>query len=353
MAEGQVLDVPDVATKPSYDSTDGSMQLAQFVASRFIPNHVQLKSRAGRTHYHAILKHVMTPDLVDRLFAPYHREVNGRLKAVPGWPYLDQLRIGDVTPEHVRQLTDSAAAHGYSHQTIKHIRNVVGRIFIHARKERVFSGENPVSDVKLRPSSQDRRPQLSVVEANAILNLMESPEREIALVAMSTGLRVHEICALQWKHINLGRTSSCFDEISIPPGFIFVSRHWVASGIVAVDPGKSRGISISTSLSRALMKMRQLNMVDSESFVISHPDGCPVSPYGVRLHRLKLIGRKLGLPWISWQVLRQSHKSQTQELRRRTGNTHMFDLRLPELHASVHPSFSSENSFGHEHAPHS
>jgi integrase len=330
MVEEQLRYMPELPAVQSDDSTVGSMPLAQFLASRFIPNHVQLKRPAGRTHYHAILKHVMTPELVDRLFAPYLREVNGRLKAVPGWPYLDQLRIGDITPEHVRQLTSSAAAHGYSHQTIKHIRNVVGMIFIHARKERVFYGENPVSEVKLQPPSSTRRPQLSAVQANAILNLMEAPEREIALIAMYTGLKIPEICALQWKHIKIDRARSFVDGTCIPPGFIFVSKQWIASGIVDLGPGRIRGVSISPSLARALIKMRQKKMIDPESYVISHPDGCPVSPSVVRLHRLKLIVRELGLPWVSWQVLRQSYKSRAQELRPRPGNTHILGLKLPE-----------------------
>jgi integrase len=260
--------------------------------------------------------------------------VNGRLKAVSGWPYLDHLRIGDVTPEHVRKLIGSAAARGYSSQTIKHIRNVVGMIFIHARKEGMFRGMNPASEVKLQPPSLTRSPQLSVPQANAILNLMESPERELALITMTTGLRIQEICALQWKHVNLGRTTSYLDNMWIPPGFIIVSKQWIASGIVDADPGKVRGISISPSLAGALLKMRQQAKFDSESFVISHPDGSPVSPAGVRLYWLKLIVRKLGLPWVSWPILRRTCKSRAQELRPRPESTHIFELRLPELSAS-------------------
>jgi integrase len=204
LEEGQMVEQPlsyqaepRITNFRDAGACEGGMPLAQFVESRFIPNHVELKGPAGRTHYHAILKHVITPELVDRLFVPYHGEVNGRLKALSEWPYLDYVRIRDITPDHIRRLTKSATAHGYSPQTVKHIRNVISAIFNHARKEKIFSGDNPVSEVDLPPPLQKHRPGLSMAQANGILNLLESPEREIALITMTTGLKISEICALQ------------------------------------------------------------------------------------------------------------------------------------------------------------
>lgn len=291
------------------------MPFAQFVESRFIPNHVELKGPAGRIHYHAILKHVLTPELVDRLFARYHGEVNGRLKALSGWPYLDHVGMGDVTADHIRRLTKSASAHGYSPQTVKHIRNVISAVFNHARKERVFIGDNPVSEVDLPPAPHKNRPGLSMVEANAILNLLESPEREVALLTMMTGLKISEICALQWKHINLGRSRSYVDGIHIPPGVIFVKKYWSGSEIVDFEAAKARGITVSTSFFRHLLSLRQAHKVSSsESFLIAAEDGGPLAPSRIRTHRLKPIARQLGLPWLSWQALRQTYQSGMQEL---------------------------------------
>src|SRR5260370_38236242 len=82
---------------------DAMMPLVTFVEKRFIPDHVEHKSPAGRTHYHAILKHVMKPDVVDRLFAPYVRIAKTRLKAVPDWPDLDDVRLCDLNSDHVRR----------------------------------------------------------------------------------------------------------------------------------------------------------------------------------------------------------------------------------------------------------
>ncbi len=296
---------------------DGAMPFAHFVASKFIPNHVELKRPAGRVHYHAILKHIITPDLVDRLFAPYHGEVNGRMKALSGWPYLNNVRIGEITAEHVRRLTDSAKEHGYSHHTVKHIRNVVSAIFSHARRERVFFGDNPVSEVDL-PRVPEARQTLSIRQAKSIVDMLDSPEREIALITISTGLRIPEICALQWKHINLGRSRAFVDGVWMQPGFLFVTRYWLGAEIVDAPPTRVKGVAVTSALTHELLKLKQQKLSEPDSYLVSGPDGCALTPSQIRTHRLKTAVRKLGVPWASWHVLRQAFEGQTQQMRFRS-----------------------------------
>src|ERR1700733_13407000 len=94
-----------------------TISMVRFVESCFIPNHVELKTRAGRTHYHAILKHVLRPETVDRLLLPYRGMSKSKLRSIPEWPYLDETRLCDIPPDHVRRLTALAVRHGYSPQT--------------------------------------------------------------------------------------------------------------------------------------------------------------------------------------------------------------------------------------------
>ena len=123
---------------------NSTMCLELFVATKFIPEHVETKSAAGRRHYHAILKHVLHPEKIDCLFSSETDKARARMKSLPDWPYLDDVRLCDLQPAHVRQLTASAFAHGYSTQTILHIRNVISAIISHAKREKCFDGENPI-----------------------------------------------------------------------------------------------------------------------------------------------------------------------------------------------------------------
>src|SRR5437764_12397010 len=46
------------------------MTFKSFVETKFIPEHVEHKTLAGRTHYQAMLKHLIPPEAVQRIFNP-------------------------------------------------------------------------------------------------------------------------------------------------------------------------------------------------------------------------------------------------------------------------------------------
>lgn len=294
---------------------DAAMSLAIFVEKKFIPNHVRVKSAAGRTHYQAILKHILKPETVQILFAQYPGKTKARLRAVPGWPYLDNVRLFDLNVDHVRQLTASAIARGYSAQTVKHIKNVLSTIISHAKKEHLFDGDNPAAEVKLPRLVHAIPGHLTIDEAKAILRMLKHPEREIALIAMTTGMGVSEICALQWKHVNLSRSVRCVEGVWVPPRGIVFRRN--SSCLDEGDSSRERlkVVVVPESLIRVLERLRQRGEnLDENSFVLATPQGDPVEPHSTRAQRLKPIGRKLRIPWLSWQVLKRAHGAFLSEL---------------------------------------
>lgn len=301
---------------PQDTSQDSTISLAAFIEKKFIPNHVEMKSLAGRTHYQAILKHILRPETVERFFTPYIGVAKARLRAAPDWPYLDNIRLCDLNADHVRQLTSSASAHGYSHQTVKHIRNVMSAIVSHARREHMFSGDNPISEVELPPMPPRESHNLTIIEAKAILGMMNYPEREIALITITTGMTISEICALQWKHVNLTGTTVYSDGKLIPPRSVLVSRQWNAMGVVEANSNRVRQVMVPDPLIQALIKLRRRQgIADTNSFVIASREGNPIRPASVGTLRLKPIGRELEMPWLSWQVLKRAHDALLSELR--------------------------------------
>lgn len=289
------------------------MSLAMFIETRFIPNHVDAKSIAGRTHYQAMLKHVLKPETVDRLFTSRGGRAKARLKAVPNWPYLDNVRLCDVRPDHVRQLTSSAAGRGYSPQTVKHIRSVISAIISHAKRERVFSGDNPISEVELPRMTRREPHDLTITQAKAILKLMRYPERDIALITITTGMGISEICALQWKHLNLGATTVFTDGELIPPRSIVVKKQLTPGGVVDIVGNRCRKIVVPEPLIHSLKALRKTRSItDPDWFVVGTRDGQPVN---IRMLRLKPIRQQLGMPWLSWQVLKRAHEALLLELR--------------------------------------
>lgn len=302
-------------------ATGSTISVAAFVHKKFIPDHVELKSPAGRTHYHAILKHLITPERVDCFFTSGPKFANARLKAVPGWPYLDNVLLCDLTANHVRQLVLSAALRGYSPQTVKHIRCVLGAIVKHAKKERMFDGENPISEVELPPTSPIRSHELTVVQAKKLLKSMQYPGREIALLTISTGMNISEVCALQWKHINLTGKTVLSGEDPIQCDSCIVKKQWTADRIIDVAGNKMRVVELPKSLVQMLLQLkRSRRIVDQDQFLIATTEGHAMRPAETLIVCLKPIGQRLGMPWISWQILRRAHQSLLSELRIRLTN---------------------------------
>src|SRR5580704_1646885 len=186
---------------------DESIYLAEFVERRFVSEYVSTKRAAGRAHFQAILKHILTPERVVRAFGVNAGKSSTRLKAIPGWPYMDSLRLSDVNQESIQRLVTAALKAGYSTQTATHIRNVIRTIFSQAIRSGSFYGANPATHVKLPAMSRRETHALTLTQLKQVMQWMRYPEKEIALFALLADMNVAEICGLQWKYVNLSNRS--------------------------------------------------------------------------------------------------------------------------------------------------
>jgi integrase len=296
------------AAKPATASVlDANMDFALFVETKFVPEHVAYKTTSGRTHYQAILKHLLRPDTVDRIFG--RRDTSrSRLKALDNWPYLDHVPLCEIRVDHVRKIVYAAANAGYSSQTVKHIKNVIGAIITHAQSENCYSRINPASQLRLSPVRHAGRDVLTPRQITDILERMQFPEREIALIAMYTGLTITQICSLQWEHVNFGR-SPVFGTESIPPMTLAIRKGWNNMNIVDRVHIRAKHIPLPTALLPTLMSLKErAGDCDPNQFVFLSASGSPFLPSSIRVGRLKPIGRRLGIPWLSWHDLRRVHK---------------------------------------------
>ena len=306
-----------VSYPASYNAAiqDSRMTFAVFVETKFIPEHVEFKTRAGKIHYHAILKHLMTPEVVKRIFNP-GGIVNARLKAVPEWPYLDGVSLCNLGADHVRRLITAANAAGYSSQTVKHIKNVLFAIIAHAQREGYFNGPNPASLVKLPKIVRRTQRNLTFEQTKAVLQHLKYPAKEIALFAITTGMSLVEICDLRWKHVNLTNSQRFVDGEPIPPLALTVrsplNRDSLGSSRSVT---RNRIIEIREPLYSTLRELIRRNpSCPGDTPVLMSYKGGPILPPDIRISYLKQVGKSLGLPWLTWQVLRRARSSFVGEL---------------------------------------
>ena len=299
--------------QPKPVTPNTGMTIADFVEKSFVPEHVSIKGLAGRTHYRAILKHVLTPEEVQRVFKLDVEKSRTRLKAIPDWPYLSHLELSETRPEHIESLMLAAQARGYSIQTVTHIRNVVSAIFSHARKGNYFHGLNPASQVAVPGMARKEALMLSLPQLKAVLELMRYPEREMTLLAIVTGMNVAEICGLQWKHVNLTHVEVDSEGERIPPRAIAVRKQWYRGELNSVKIGRTRNVSIPELIFPELTTLsRRPRFTRPEDFVLVSEAGTPVNETNIASRRLKSVGHELGMPWLSWHVFRRTRKDYLQ-----------------------------------------
>ena len=290
-----------------------SMTIVDFVEKLFVPEHVAIKGLAGRTHYRAILKHVLTPEEVQRVFKLDLDASRTRLKAIPDWPYLSNIGLNDARPEHVETLMEAARARGYSIQTVTHIRNVVSAIFSHARKGSYFTGTNPASQVAVPGMSRKEAHTLSLPQLRAVLELMRYPEKEMTLLAIVTAMNVAEICGLQWKHVNLSTADQHIEGDIIPAGAIAVRKQWYRGELNSVKIGRTRNVTMPQLMHSVLSGLSQRpRYTRPDDFVLVSEAGTPVNETNIASRRLKAVGNELNMPWLSWHVFRRTRKDYLQ-----------------------------------------
>jgi integrase len=293
----------------------GPMSLAEFVQSRFVPEYVANKRIAGRTHFQAILKHIFPPEKAAHVFGARPTKSKIKLRAIPGWPYMDLLRLEDVTPERAQRLVATALKHGYSIQTATHMRNVLRAIFAHAITSGCLVGTNPATSVRLPAMVRKEAHALTLSQLKQVMQWMRYPEKEIALFALATGMSVAEICGLQWRYVNLSGDPQRIRGDRIPPRTIAVRAQSYRGEFRPVLEVHKRLVSIPDLLSSILLQCKSRSTSTApDDFVIASRSGTPIYPDNIAGRRLKAIGTALEMPWLSWNVFQRTRVNLTREL---------------------------------------
>lgn len=309
-ATGQLSSRPEETPHPS-------MTVRDFVRIVFVPEHVTMKKLSGRTHYQAILKHVLTPEEVKCIFREADT-MNTKLQTLPDWPYLSNIRLCETQPADVQRLISAALTRGYSTQTVRHIRNVVSAIYSHAERKHLFTGENPAGLVKVPVVSHKAAHALTLAQSKEVLKVMQYPERPLALMAIFVDMNMAEICGLQWKFVNLTDKFVTIDDEIIPPKTIAVRKRWYRGQLTRVN-GKSREreLPIPDSIFLLLLELKHReSFTGPDDFVFAARSGAPVRVKDIAARRLKSIGKDLQMPWLSWHVFYRTRTAILNELRK-------------------------------------
>ena len=118
-------------------------------------------------------------------------------------PFLGDMEVCQVRGEHIQKLFNYLIGQGYSVNTLYVSKGVLSGMFRQLMKNDVLE-KNPVQYVEFpRQAKKRERRVLSEEEQRIFLEYAKgSPYEDVYLIALATGMRIGEICALRWSDID-------------------------------------------------------------------------------------------------------------------------------------------------------
>ena len=287
------------------------MTVREFVERKFLPDHVDYKKHGGQAHYRSQLPFVLD-GVPDKKIAR-----GGKTRFKPGEEPplvrralgIGDMRLRDVQREHLQRLVGTMLSRGYSVQSAKHVKTVASAIYTHAQEEGWFNGPNPAKYVKLPEMKRATPHALSFQQVvGELLQQLTRVARLMVFLAIMTSMNVAEICGLRWKRINLTAEPIIMDDELLPPFIAGVREQWYKGQWGSVKAkARRRNVLLPQWAVAELQELRQRkSWVGPEDPVFAGARGNPLCENAIVQRHLKPVGRKMGMPWLSWHDLRRT-----------------------------------------------
>ena len=220
--------------------------------------------------------------------------------------------LRDLTPLTLQQYFSGMTKSPLSYESRDKIRDVMSSILGSAVTYGLLA-KNPAEGVRLSPGKKGNRIKPYIDPANffALLSLIPEPYATMVYVAVYTGLRASELIGLKWKNVHAdsitveerycrgewGTPKSEASNATIAVNLGVIERiHWLKTVTVEVKAGP------------AVRRYAAVKATGPDDIVFaSVAKGVPMRDNNILCRFIKPAGRKLGMGWVNWQVLRRSH----------------------------------------------
>jgi integrase len=331
-----ILDARDPATgkrRRRWRSFAGSKRQAQIECARLVSQlqggtYLEPSKLTLAQYLDKWLDHI-NPLVTPKTFERYSGIVTNNLKPVLGGIVLTKLQPMHISEAYAKLLTKGRrdGKGGLSSRSVHHCHTILKQALGQAVRWRTLP-HNPADAVEPPRVERGAMTTYDLAQTGSLLDATRgTPMFVPAMLAVLCGLRRGEICALQWKYVDLAA------------GQLAVTRsaEQTKAGVRYKEPksGRARTVALSATVVEELRRHRLEQAqallrfgvrVTEDAFVFTQFDGAPYPPD--RLTRAWIsLAEKSSLPRIRFHDLRHAHA------------THL-------LAAGVHPKVASER-LGH------
>ena len=225
-------------------------------------------------------------------------------------PEFGDLMLREITVERAQNYFARLHRTRLSAESLDKIRDVMSAV-LGAAVDFNRLVTNPMAKIRLKKRRLNKpKPFLRIGEFFALADSLPEPYATMVYVAAFTGLRVSELAGLKWRCVGA-------DSITVEERYsrgdwdepksdssratISVDEHVIER----IHAMKSKEVVVRAG--RALRHYRVVKSDGPEDLVFqSVKTGAPMSDNTILSRHIKPAGRKLGIGWVNWQVLRRS-----------------------------------------------
>jgi integrase len=209
-------------------------------------------------------------------------------------PHLGNRRLCDLTRGEVQAFLATKRAQGLSGSSVHGVRTALSKL-LQSAVEWNYLTANPARGLVVG----DRHPKnervfLTPTQVRKLISALPEPCRAIVLVLALTGLRIGELLALRWKHVDRS------------VGVIRV-RETVYEGQFGSPKTRSsrRDVPMSQPVREILLRLAEGE--EPDDLVFRSRAGTPINPKNLANRVLRPACRELKLPVVGWHSFRHTH----------------------------------------------
>jgi integrase len=210
-------------------------------------------------------------------------------------PAFGQRQLRELTREELQSFLSRKLKGGLSWETVHHFKCGLSKI-LGAAEEWGYISENAAQKTKLpRRQHGTERTVLTPVQVRNLVTALNEPVRSVTVLLVLTGLRVGELLALRWGSVDLNARMLRVSE-TVYDGHFDQPK----------TKRSARTIPIGTETAEIFTAIRPA-AVDARALVFATREGSPLERWNLLRKHLKPAAKKLGLPGVTWHLLRHSH----------------------------------------------
>ena len=286
-------------------SAGSATSLESFVRSVYMTTALPLMASSTQSRYRGIIKNYLLP--------PFGAFCLRDVTPLVLQKYISGFEIKGAEEGQPRGSGQDVGRKRLSHESVDKIRDVLSSILGSAVKYG-FLITNPAAGLQVPPEKRGRRrhkPFVRPKQLAALIELIQEPYATMVYVAVYTGLRVSELIGLKWRNIHA-------DSITIDERYCRgdwgAPKSEASNATIPVNRKvierirRLRTLTVKVKAGRGTRHYRVVKSDGPDDLVFqSLLKGGPMRDNNILVRHIKPAARKLGIPWVNWQVLRRSY----------------------------------------------